>query len=100
MLMAMPMTATVVATATEQLTELVPAPLGQMVLLRAPWGAWWQAHWQCIWQCYPDGSVWWSWLDDGHDDDDGDADDHNDGGDGNGKADGAGDKLAIMPLIA
>jgi len=26
--------------------------------------------------------------------------DHNDGGDGNGKADGAGDKLAIMPLIA
>jgi hypothetical protein len=56
MLMAMPMTATVVVTATEQLTVLVTVPLGQTVLLRAPWRAWWQAHWQC----YPDGSVWWA----------------------------------------
>ena len=39
MLMAMPMTATVVVTATEQLTVLVTVPLGQMVLLRAPWRA-------------------------------------------------------------
>jgi hypothetical protein len=39
MLMAMPMTATVVVTATEQLAVLVTVPLGQMVLLRAPWEA-------------------------------------------------------------
>ena len=39
MLMAMPMTATVVVTATEQLTVLVTVPLGQTVLLRAPWRA-------------------------------------------------------------
>jgi hypothetical protein len=40
MIMAMSMTTTVVATATEKLTELLLAPLGQMALLGAPWKAW------------------------------------------------------------
>jgi len=40
MMMAMPMTTTMVVTATEKLTELLLAPLGQMALLGAPWKAW------------------------------------------------------------
>ena len=40
MMMAMPMTTTTVVTATEKLTELLLAPLGQMALLGAPWKAW------------------------------------------------------------
>jgi hypothetical protein len=48
--MALPMTVPMVATATEQLTELWWCQ-GQMVLLKAPWKAWW-AHCQCSWHCH------------------------------------------------